>query len=52
MDLNHARRWIVDVVRLVVEDGELVDLANDLAEVGLAVGVLPTGFGAEGSPGK
>ena len=29
---------VVDVVRLVVEDGEFVDLADQLAEVDLAVG--------------
>jgi hypothetical protein len=43
MDLNHAMRGIVDVVRFVVEDGQLVDLADDLAQVGLAVGGLAHG---------
>ena len=41
----HAR--IVDVVRLVVEDGEFLDLAHDLTEVGLAVGGLAGGLLAE-----
>ena len=47
MDLNHAILRVVDVVRLVVEDGELVDLAHDLAEVGLAVGGLADRLRAE-----
>ncbi len=46
LEPRHAR--IVDVVRLVVEDGKLVDLADDLAEVGLAVGGLAGGLGPEG----
>ena len=47
MDLNHAILRVVDVVRLVVEDGELVDLADDHAEVGLAVGGLADRLRAE-----
>ena len=43
---RHAR--IVDVVRLVVEDGEFLDLADDFAEVGLAVGGFSGRFFAEG----
>ena len=42
--LEPGKAAIVDVVRLVVEDGELVDLAHDLAEVGLAVGRLTDGL--------
>jgi len=37
----------VDVVRLVVENGEFLDLANDLTKVGLAVGSLAGGLLAE-----
>ncbi len=40
MHLNHANAAVVDVVRLVVEHGEFVDLADDLAQIGLAVGGL------------
>ncbi|MES3015974.1 MAG: hypothetical protein V4750_19885, partial [Pseudomonadota bacterium] len=39
---------VVDVVGLVVEDGEFVDLADQLAQVGLAVGRLAAGPLAEG----
>jgi hypothetical protein len=39
---------IVDVVRLVVEDGQFVDLADNLSEVGLAVGGLARRLGTEG----
>jgi hypothetical protein len=39
---------IVDVVCLVVEDGEFLDLADDFAEVGLAVGGLAGGLFPEG----
>ena len=47
---RHPR--VVDVVRLVVEDGEFLDLADDLAEVGLAVGGLADGLWAERSRGN
>ena len=36
------------MVRLVVEHGEFLDLADDFAEVGIAVGGLAGGFRAEG----
>ena len=39
---------VVDVVRLVVEDGQFVDLADQFAEVGLAVRRLAAGPRAEG----
>ena len=38
---------IVDVMRFVVEDGKLVDLADELAEIGLAVGRLARRPGPE-----
>ena len=46
LEPGHAR--VVDVVGLVIEHGEFVDLADDLAEVGFAVGGLADGLGAEG----
>ena len=45
LEPRHLR--VVDVVRLVVEDGEFVNLAHDFAEVGLAVGGLAGGLRAE-----
>ena len=39
--LEPGHATVVDVVRLVVEHGQLVDLAHDHAEVDLAVGGLP-----------
>ena len=45
LEPGHPR--VVDMVGLVVENGEFVDLAHDLAEVGLAVGGLADGLGAE-----
>ena len=38
LEPRHAR--IVDVVGLVIEDGEFLNLAHDLAQVGIAVGGL------------
>ena len=38
--LEPGQPRVVDMVRLVVEHGEFVDLAHDLAQVGLAVGGL------------
>jgi hypothetical protein len=46
LEPRHAR--VVDVVGLVVEDGEFLDLAHDLTEVGLAIGGPAGGFFAEG----
>ncbi len=43
---GHLR--VVDVVRLVVEDGQFLDLADDLAEVGRAVGRLAGRLGPKG----
>jgi hypothetical protein len=43
---GHLR--VVDVVRLVVEHGELVDIADDLAEIGFAVGGLAGRLETEG----
>jgi hypothetical protein len=43
---GHAR--VVDVVGLVIEDGQFIDLADDLAEVGLAVRRLADWLGPEG----
>ena len=40
--------WIVNVVRFVVEDGELFHLSDDFTKVGLAVRVRPTGLGPKG----
>ena len=45
LEPRHAR--VVDVVGLVVEDGEFLDLAHDLAEVGFAVGGLADWLRAE-----
>ena len=45
LEPGHAR--VVDVVRLVVEDGQFVDLADDFAEVDVAVGGLADGFWPE-----
>ena len=42
---GHAR--IVNMVGFVVENGKLVDLANDLTQVGVAVGGLADGLWAE-----
>ena len=42
----HAR--VMNMVRFVVEDGQFLDFADDLAEVGLAVGGLADGLRAEG----
>ena len=39
---------VVDVVCLVIEDGQLVDIAHDLAQVRAAVGGLADGLRAEG----
>ena len=38
IDLNQAMLRVVDMVRLVVEDHQLVDVAHDHAQVDLAVG--------------
>ena len=42
---GHLR--VVNVMRLVVEYRQLVNLAHDFAEIGLAVGGLAHGFGTE-----
>ena len=46
LEPRHLR--VVDVVRLVVEHGQFVDFADDLAEIGLAVGGLADRLRAEG----
>ncbi len=46
LEPGHAR--VVDVVGLVVEDSQFLDLADEFAEVGLAVGGAAGGFLAEG----
>ena len=45
LEPGHLR--VVDVVRLVVEDGQFFDVADDLAQVGLAVGGPANRLGAE-----
>jgi hypothetical protein len=45
LEPRHA--GIVDVVRLVVENGQLFDFADQFAQVGLAVGRLADGLGTE-----
>ena len=45
LEPGHLR--VVDVVRLVVEDGQFIDVADDLAQVGLAVGGSANRLGAE-----
>ncbi len=48
MDFEPRHALVVDVVRLVVEDGEFFDFADEFAEVGLRVGGLAGGLFAEG----
>ncbi len=45
--LEPRKARVVDVVRFVVEDGKFLDLADDLAEVGVAVGGRANGPVAE-----
>ncbi len=45
--LEPGQARIVDVMRLVVEHGQLVDLAHDLAQIDAAVGGLADGLGPE-----
>ena len=46
LEPGHAR--IVNVMRLVVEDSQFLDLTDDLAAIGLAVGGLADWLGTEG----
>lgn len=46
LEPSHAR--IVDVMGLVIENGEFIDLADDFAEAGLRLGGLAGGLRAEG----
>src|SRR4051812_44921164 len=45
--LEPGHVWIMDVVRFVVEDSELTDLAYDLAEINVAVSRLAGRLGTE-----
>lgn len=46
--LEPGQPVVVDVVRFVVEDGQFLHFAHDLAQVGVAVRCLADGLGAEG----
>ena len=46
LEPGHSR--VMNVMGLVVEHGQLVDLADDLAQIGLAIGRLAHRLGAEG----
>ena len=43
---GHLR--VMNMVGFVVEDGQFLDLADDLTKIGLTVGCLAGGFGTEG----
>jgi hypothetical protein len=45
--LEPGHALVMDVVRLVVEDRQLIDFANDFAKVSTAVGCLSSGLGTE-----
>lgn len=45
--LEPGQAVVVDVVRLVIEHGEFINLAHDLAEIGVAVRGFADGLRAE-----
>ena len=44
IDLNHAHSRVMQMMGFVIENDEIVDVANDDAEIDCAVRGLATGF--------